>query len=102
MRTKIIHITDKNINQVSYDLFKRFTSMETMGNNDKRNRMKEVLHKAIYNELTDKQRMCLLLHYYEGMKMKDIALKLGLQNSTVSRHIASATKKLKNIAQYYM
>lgn len=102
MRTKIIHITDKNINQVSYDLFQCFSNMETMGNDDKRNRMKEVLHKAIYNELTDKQRMCLLLHYYEGMKMKDIALKLGLQNSTVSRHIASATKKLKNIAQYYM
>lgn len=56
----------------------------------------------IQSELTDKQRMCLLLHYYEGIKMKDIALKLGLCNSTVSRHIASATKKLKNIAQYYM
>ena len=102
MRTKIIHITDKNINQVSYDLFQRFSSMETMDNTDKRNRMKEILHKAIQSELTDKQRMCLLLHYYKGMKMKDIALKLGLCNSTVSRHIASATKKLKNIAQYYM
>ena len=97
-----MHITDKNFNQVSYDLFQRFTSMEKMDNTDKRNKMKEILHKSVQSELTDKQRMCLLLHYCKGMKMKDIALKLGLYNSTVSRHIASATKKLKNIAQYYM
>lgn len=102
MRTKVIHITDKNINQVSYDLFQCFTSIEITDNTDKRNKMKEVLHKAIQSELTDKQRMCFLLYYYKGIKMKDIALKLGLCNSTVSRHIASATKKLKNIAQYYM
>lgn len=99
MKTKIIHITENNTDQISYESFQRLSNLD---DSNKRDKLKIILHKIIQNELTDKQRMCLLLHYYKGMKMKDIALKLGLCNSTVSRHIASATKKLKNIAQYYM
>lgn len=63
--------------------------------------MKKILHKAIQNELTERQRTCIMKYYYQEMKIKDIAAELGLNNSTISRHISSATRKLRKIAQYY-
>lgn len=63
--------------------------------------MKEILSKAIISELTEMQRHCLIEHCINEKKQKEIAAELGLNASTVSRHISSARKKLKNIASYY-
>lgn len=63
--------------------------------------MKRILGRAIRHELTDRQRECLTMYYLEGIKMKDIAEKLALSKSTVSRHISTATHKLRHIASYY-
>lgn len=64
-------------------------------------KMKHILQKAIVNELTDTQRLCLIEHYINGKKMKDIAKMLSLNPSTVSRHISRAKEKLRHIASYY-
>lgn len=63
--------------------------------------MKRILSRAIRHELTDRQRQCLTMYYLDGIRMKDIAGTLGLSASTVTRHIAAATRKLRKIADYY-
>ena len=82
-------------------LFPAFSQLVGGGNSDSRDRMKKILHKAIQNELTERQRTCIMKYYYQEMKIKDIAAELGLNNSTISRHISSGTRKLRKIAQYY-
>ena len=94
-----IRITNENADMISYNFFHRSLGG---GNSHSINKMKRILQQAIQNELTDKQKKCLTLYYYNQMKMKDIAKELGLNISTVSRHISTATKKLKRIAQYYI
>lgn len=71
-------------------------------NEEARNKMKRILYSALQSELTDKQRTCLVEHYLNGKKEKDIALEHNLNPSTVSRHISKAKEKLKHIASYYM
>lgn len=98
MRTEILHLTDKNINQVFFGAYNNGGST----NNESRARMKKIMFDALNNELTDRQRMCLVEHYLNGRKEKEIALELGLSPSTVSRHIRFGKQKLQRIAQYYM
>lgn len=97
MKTKIIHFTNENTNKI---LFSSFNPNGTT-NSESRKRMKEIISKAIVTELTDMQRICLTEHYLNDKKQKEIASELGLNASTVSRHISSARRKLQNIASYY-
>ncbi|MGN1433653.1 MAG: sigma-70 family RNA polymerase sigma factor [Ruminococcus sp.] len=97
MKTKIIHFTNENTNKI---LFSSFIPNGTT-NSESRRRMKEIISKAIVTELTDMQRICLTEHYLNDKKQKEIASELGINASTVSRHISSARRKLQNIASYY-
>lgn len=97
MKTKIIHFTSENTSKI---LFSSFNPNGTT-NSESRKKMKEIISKAIVTELTDMQRICLTEHYLNDKKQKEIASELGLNASTVSRHISSARKKLQNIASYY-
>lgn len=64
-------------------------------------RMRTILLKAIASELTFPQRYCLTEYYLSERKMKDIAKELGVNPSTVTRHISKAKEKLRRIAAYY-
>lgn len=97
MKTKIIHFTNENTSKILFSSFKPNGTT----NSESRKRMKEIISKAIVTELTDMQRICLTEHYLNDKKQKEIASELGLNASTVSRHISSARRKLKNIASYY-
>ena len=96
MRRERMFLDDKNTELVSYYLSERGSD-----NRAEIERMKRILMRAIRYELTDRQRECLTLYYLEGLKMKDIARMLNLSSSTVSRHISSATHKLRRVAAYY-
>ncbi len=98
MQTKIIHFNEKNTNKIFFSQH----LMNGSSNSESRRKMKEILSKAICSELTDIQKYCFVEHYLNNKKGKDIALELGVNQSTVSRHINAARKKLKNIASYYM
>ena len=100
MRHNLVGINDRNRDLIAYSNFSCFNS-DTMSNKAEINRMKNILSKAMVSELTTRQRDCLRMYYYDNMKMKDIAVTLGLSNSTVSRHIKAAQTKLKNVARYY-
>lgn len=97
MKTKIIHFTNENTSKIFFSSFKPNGTT----NSESRKRMKEIISKAIVTELTDMQRICLTEHYLNDKKQKEIAFELGLNASTVSRHISSARRKLQNIASYY-
>lgn len=97
MKTKIIHFTNENTSKILFSSFKPNGTT----NSESRKRMKEIISKAIVTELTDMQRICLTEHYLNAKKQKEIAFELGLNASTVSRHISSARRKLQNIASYY-
>ena len=97
MKTKIIHFTNENTSKI---LFSSFVPNGTT-NSESRRKMKEIISKAIVTELTDMQRICLTEHYLNDKKQKEIASELGLNASTVSRHISSARRKLQKIASYY-
>lgn len=96
MRHENVYLDDRNTPLISY-----YLSQGGADNRPQRERMKRVLMRAIKHELTDRQRDCLTMYYLDGVKMKDIARSLGLSTSTVSRHISSATAKLRRIARYY-
>lgn len=96
MRHERMFLDDKSTELVSY-----YLSEHGSDNRSELVRMKRILRRAIRYELTDRQRDCLTMYYLEGMKMKDIARTLCLSPSTVSRHIATATHKLRRIAAYY-
>lgn len=57
---------------------------------------------AIREGLTGRQREILLLYYYRGMTMKEIASMLGLNKSTVSRHISRAMNKIRKTLLCFM
>ena len=96
MRRERMFLSEDNSEMIAYSLY-----LQGASNRPERERMKRILLRAIRHELTDRQRECMTMYYLEGMKMKDIAAVLGLSRSTVTRHIQSATRKLRKVASYY-
>lgn len=91
-----VPLSEDNSELIAFSL-----SQHGSSNRPERERMKKILIRAIRHELTDRQRDCMTMYYLEGMKMKDIAVALNLSRSTVTRHIQSATRKLRKVASYY-
>lgn len=98
MRTTVIHFNGDNDNKLNF--LHHYANCNGT-NAAERKRMWTILTKAIEGELTDLQKHCLVEKYIGNKKQKDIAAELGVNSSTVSRHINAAERKLKNIAGYY-
>ena len=56
--------------------------------------LKRQLARAINETLTERQRQTVMLYYYENKNTVEIAAQLGLNRSTVSRHLRRAVEKL--------
>lgn len=96
MPRKVISLSEKcQLKLPYYD----FDYRET--NESEIKKMKKVLNNAIINNLTERQRYCICNYYLDGKKMKTIAEELNVSPSTVTRHIQSAVKNLKRIAECY-
>lgn len=65
-------------------------------------RILKIMSKAIIGELTDRQRECIIMRYYQKLSVTEIAAKLNIGKSTVSRHIKKARIRLKRILDYYI
>ncbi|MBR1659595.1 MAG: sigma-70 family RNA polymerase sigma factor [Oscillospiraceae bacterium] len=59
-----------------------------------------LLSAAIREELTERQRQMVGMYYLEQHTMRDIALTLGLNQSTVSRTLAAARRRLRRCLRY--
>ena len=73
---------------------------ESDDNGRRRQRLLHNLTKAVAEELTPRQREMLHLYYYEQLKMVQIAARLGVNKSTVSRTLCRARRRLHHILQY--
>ena len=68
------------------------------GSNDaQRDEMKGLLKNAMDSVLTARQKSCLSKYYFERKTEKQIGEELGLDISTVSRHIKAARRNLKKL-----
>lgn len=74
---------------------------ESAGDNEEvRARLRKNLVKAIQEELTPRQRELLLMHYSGNFSQKEIAAKLGLDKTTVSRTLSRARHRLERVLRY--
>lgn len=71
-------------------------------NSEKIQKVKSAMMKVIKNELTSRQRETIVLYYYKEMGVSEIADKLGLAPSTVSRTIKRARDKIYKFLKYMM
>ena len=62
----------------------------------------KIMSKIISSELTDKQKECLVMYYYENLNICQIAHELNIDKSTASRHVSRAKFKIKRLLSYYM
>ena len=73
---------------------------EAGASSQRRRRMLHNLTRAKKEELTTRQQEMLQMYYYEGLNMTQIAVRLGVNKSTVSRTLCRARRRLHNILQY--
>lgn len=69
-------------------------------NSEQHSRLKRNLVRALREDVTDKQRQALLLYYAEGLNMREIGEKLGIDKSTVSRNIKRGERRLRRCLRY--
>lgn len=93
------HLSDVYTNKLSYI---QFMKMKGDTNNYQLKLMKEMAIKALRNELTERQQQIFTLYYGEEINTPTIAKILNLNQSTVSRHLTTARKKLQKIFDYNM
>lgn len=66
----------------------------------KLDRMKRNLIRALNEDVTEKQRAYLALYYAEGLNMREIGERLGVDKSTVSRTVKRGEERLRRILRY--
>ena len=69
-------------------------------NSEQLARLKRNLRRAREQELTPRQREMVFLYYDRGLKMSQIAQKLGVNRSTVSRTVKRAKQRLYRCLRY--
>ena len=76
-------------------------SREMAASNDRQmDRLKENLSKALRQDVTERQRQYLLLYYEQGLNMRQISERLGVNKSTVSRTIKLGEARLRRCLRY--
>lgn len=69
-------------------------------NSEKINKLKTVLKSALQDELTERQILAIKLYYIDNLSQKDIAKKLQIDKSGVSRHIKKGKLTLQKFLKY--
>lgn len=69
-------------------------------NSERLERLRRSLRQARERELTPRQRQVTALYYDQGMNIPQIAEKLGLNRSTVSRTLSRARNRLYRCLRY--
>ena len=63
-------------------------------------RLKRNLIRCLKEDVTARQRQALLMYYAEGLNMREIGERLGVDKSTVSRTIKRGEKRLQRCLRY--
>lgn len=63
-------------------------------------RIKKIIRIALENELTQRQRDCISMRYLENLPVKEIALRMSIEPTTVYKHLNKAVNTLKKCSRY--
>ena len=63
-------------------------------------RLKRNLIRALQEVVTPRQRQALLMYYGEGLNMREIGERLGVDKSTISRTIKRGERRLERCLRY--
>ena len=69
-------------------------------NSQELSRLKRNLIRALREDVTPRQRQTLLLYYSDGLNMREIGERLGVDKSTVSRTIKRGERRLQRCLRY--
>ena len=83
----------------SFDL-RHWRTGDGDSNTERIARILEHLPRAMEEELTDRQRQIVELHFYEDLTVTQIAQQLHLHPSTVSRSLRRSAEKLQRVLRY--
>ncbi len=76
---------------------------DTESNNSEKHRlMLKILRKVIEEELTERQRQMITLYYFERANIPQIAERLGLNRSTVSRTISRGRRNIMEKMKFFI
>ena len=77
-----------------------YTRQMAADNSQEVSRLKRNLIRCLQEDVTPKQRRALLLYYGEGLNMREIGERLGVNRSTVSRTIKRGEARLQRCLRY--
>lgn len=77
------------------------TCFQGQTNRREREEYRRFLYRAIKTQLTHRQTQVMLLYYFEGKNITEIAQELGLNKSTVSRTLRRSLNRLTDLARLY-
>lgn len=77
------------------------TCFQGQTNHREREEYRRFLYRAIKTQLTHRQTQVMLLYYFEGKNITEIAQELGLNKSTVSRTLRRSLNRLTDLARLY-
>lgn len=77
------------------------TCFQGQTNRREREEYRRFLYRAIKTQLTHRQTQVILLYYFEGKNITEIAQELGLNKSTVSRTLRRSLNRLTDLARLY-
>lgn len=77
------------------------TCFQGQTNRREREEYRRFLYRAIKTQLTHRQTQVMLLYYFEGKNITEIAQELGLNKSTVSRTLRRSLNRLADLARLY-
>jgi RNA polymerase sigma factor (sigma-70 family) len=69
-------------------------------NNGERERMLRALRRAMEGELTERQRECVRLRYFDGKSVNEVADAIGVTPPTASKHLKKARARLGRVMGY--
>ena len=69
-------------------------------NSQEISRLKRNLIRALQEDVTQRQRQALLLYYAEGLNMREIGERLGVDKSTISSTIKRGERRLRRCLRY--
>ena len=90
-----ISVTSEIMEQLAFH-----NTRSNSSNDTKIQRMKKIMNIAIENELTQRQRDCIRMRYFENLPVREIAEKIGIRPATVYKHLSRAICIFKKCAVY--
>ena len=77
-----------------------YTREMAADNSKEMSRLKRNLIRCLKEDVTEKQRVALMMYYADGLNMREIGERLGVDKSTISRTIKRGERRLQRCLRY--